>query len=587
MAHKNRDKEYWLIPKRANLHQSIMFIKGIIDLNYDSKTWNGSKQDRLGSYLGKNGATKNGKNITPQAVRTLLASIPQYFGFLHINASTTPNTIVLTDAGKKLVSNHLSDIKMMNSLVDGDANGDTIKVSQYYLKQFEKLQITNPIILKDCENIFVFPLLVTYKLLLELGYLDIEEFAYIVFKIKDHTELSLAAVEINHFRKIDLNDRRMLIDAFRATHLGNISLVKAATTSYYIQLLKATGLFDEIKIEKPNPLNTSNEKIKAIKIKEEYLNYICNYIKNVNFENTYNFGDNVKLWIDYIGDESNTSVPKDISFINRSDSTYILNIEYNGNTVFSDLIGSKSSFDIPMFHNKAYRITCTDLYSGKNISNETILINDDIYQSGKIIYSVSSNISNLVETTESISNDILRHTESKNFDKQFTQYLTTIEKITGKNFTTNKNLRGGRLEYLFYKLLALLLEKGVVDDIYWNGKISQYGLPTPAPGGKHGIPDIVFVIENKHILLELTTIKAKSGQWNAEGSSVPDHINHYKHNHKVSTIGLFVAPIHHARVTKGIDSQLDKDVKMYYLTDKEFINLLLKEDRLELLEYFK
>ena len=96
MAQKNRDKEYWLIPKRANLHQSVVLLKGILDLNYDGKTWNSSKQDRLGAYLGKNGATNSGKNITPQALRTLLASIPQYFGFTFINTETTPSTLFVT-----------------------------------------------------------------------------------------------------------------------------------------------------------------------------------------------------------------------------------------------------------------------------------------------------------------------------------------------------------------------------------------------------------------------------------------------------------------------------------------------------------
>lgn len=120
MAQKNRDKEFWLIPKRANLHQSILLTKGIIDLNYDLKTWNGAKQDRLGSYLGKNGATNNGKNITPQAVRTLLASIPQYLGFLYINSNTTPNTLVVTDAGKKLVDFHKNDFKTMKNLKEGE-----------------------------------------------------------------------------------------------------------------------------------------------------------------------------------------------------------------------------------------------------------------------------------------------------------------------------------------------------------------------------------------------------------------------------------------------------------------------------------
>jgi len=586
MAQKNRDKEYWLIPKRANLHQSIMLIKGIIDLKYDSKTWNPSKQDRVGSYLGKNGATNKGKNITPQAVRTLLASIPQYFGFLYIDTSTTPNTIVVTDAGKELVNNHLTDIKPMKNLLEGESNDDTISISNLYLKQFEKLQITNPVILKDCENIFVFPLLVTYKLLLELNYIDIEEMAYILFKIKDHSEISLAKIEIDNFRKMDLKDRNNLIDVFKKTHLGNISLVQAATTSYYIKLLKSTGLFKEEKIIKPNLLNKNDEKIKSIKIEDKYVSYVTNYIKNIDFNNTYDFRNNLKLWIDYIGDTKNTLVPKDIEFINISETTYILNIEYNGDTIFSDLIDSNCYFKIPMFYNKEYTIHCIDLYSGKTISNETLLVDSDIYNKGKISYEISSDNTTQIDTLESISRDILLHTESKNFDKQFTQYLSTLESITGKNFTTNKNLRGGRLEYLFFKLLTILSEKGIIDDVYWNGKISQYGLPLPAPGGKTGIPDIVFVIDEKHILLELTTIKAKSGQWTAEGSSVPDHINHYKNSHNFNIYGLFVAPIHHERVTNGINSQLNKDINMYFLTDRELIELFKKEDRVGLINFF-
>lgn len=586
MAQKNRDKEYWLIPKRAHLHQSIMFIKGIIDLNYDSKTWNASKQDRVGSYLGKNGATNNGKNITPQGVRTLLASIPQYFGFLYIDNSTTPNTIVVTSAGKELIDNHLGDITPMRSLRDGEKDGTTISKSELYLKQFEKLQLTNPVILKDCENIFVFPLLVTYKLLIDLNYLDIEEIAYILFKIKDHTEISLAKVEIENFRKIDLNDRNNLIDVFKKTHLGNISLVQAPTSSYYIKLLRYTGLFEENKIVKPNPSNTKKEKIKSIKIKNLYISYIDDYIKNINFNNTYNFGNNLKLWIDYIGDTDNTLVPKDIKFINNSQTAYILNIEYNTNTIFSDLIEANKNFEIPMFFNKEYLINCIDLFTGQVISNEVLLIDEDIYKSGEIKYEISSNNFDVVDTIETISKDILSHTKSRNFDKHFTQYLKTLEGITGKSFTTNKNLRGARLEYLFFRLLTLLSEKDIIDDVFWNGKISRYGLPSPAPGGKTGISDIVFVINEKHILLELTTIKAKSAQWTAEGSSIPDHINDYKQRHNVDTIGLFVAPIHHARIKNGINSQLAEGIMVYYLTDAELINLLLKEDRLELENYF-
>ena len=41
----------------------------------------------------------------------------------------------------------------------------------------EKLQITNPIINKDCENIYVFPFRFMLKILLRLKYLDKEEIA--------------------------------------------------------------------------------------------------------------------------------------------------------------------------------------------------------------------------------------------------------------------------------------------------------------------------------------------------------------------------------------------------------------------------
>ena len=583
MAQKNRDKEFWLIPKRANLHQSILLTKGIIDLNYDLKTWNGVKQDRLGSYLGKNGATNNGKNITPQAVRTLLASIPQYLGFLYINSNTTPNTLVVTDAGKKLVDFHKNDFKTMKNLKEGEDNGDTISESEFYLKQFEKLQITNPIILKDCESIFTFPLVASYKLLLELIYLDIEEISYILFKVKDETEINLAKVEIENFRKIDINDRNSIIESFKKTHLGNISLVQAPTSSYFIKLLMQTGIFEENRIVLPNPNNTDVITKKAIIIKPNKIDYVKKIVKEFNLSNTYDFENNLNLWIDYIGDVTIDSVPHNIKFINNSKVEYILNVEYKNRIIFSDLIKITSSTIIPMFKNKNYKITCIDLLSGNILKDEEITITDKIYNHLELNYTLDGNSNKLEETVETISKDIIEHNKSQNFDKDFLKYLSVLESITGRNLTTNKNLRGARLELLFYKLLTCLKESDIIDDIYWNGKISQYGLPVPAPGGKTGIPDIVFVIDDVHILLELTTIKSKTMQWSAEGSSVPDHIKYYKEQFKVRTMGIFVAPIHHDRVINGIKSQLlDDDIMMKFLTDEEFLNIFKNSNKNDL-----
>ena len=116
MAQGNRSKEIWLIPKRGSLHQTICLIDGIIERNYSRSTWNPQKQNNLGVNLKKWGATNSGKNISPQAIRTLTASIPQYLGFLYINTSTTPNTICLTKAGENLWNKHKDDLVKINNL---------------------------------------------------------------------------------------------------------------------------------------------------------------------------------------------------------------------------------------------------------------------------------------------------------------------------------------------------------------------------------------------------------------------------------------------------------------------------------------
>lgn len=176
MAQKNRPKNIWLIPKRVNLHQTICLIDGILQRKYDKTSWNPQKQNNLGVNLKRWGATKNGKNISSQAVRTLVASIPQYLGFLYINKEGKSNTICLTEAGRALWERHKSELVKVPNLLEG---GDLlITESPAVLKQMEKLQITNPVINKDCENIQVFPFRLMLKLLMKVDYLDQEEIAY-------------------------------------------------------------------------------------------------------------------------------------------------------------------------------------------------------------------------------------------------------------------------------------------------------------------------------------------------------------------------------------------------------------------------
>lgn len=86
--------------------------------------------------------------------------------------------------------------------------------------------------------------------------------------------------------------------------------------------------------------------------------------------------------------------------------------------------------------------------------------------------------------------------------------------------------------------------------------LGKYGLPTQAPGGKTGTPDIVFAVDDLHIVIELATIKAKSLQFSAEGSSVPDHIRLYQQETGNNVVGVFCAPTIHERNTAAMKSTI-------------------------------
>ena len=87
---------------------------------------------------------------------------------------------------------------------------------------------------------------------------------------------------------------------------------------------------------------------------------------------------------------------------------------------------------------------------------------------------------------------------------------------------------------------------------------------------------MVFV-DNKLLVVELTTIKSKSQQWTAEAASVPDHIKNVYHdyNTKYDVIGIYLAPIQHDRVKSGIMSNLnDFNVKMLFKEIPQMLNVL-------------
>lgn len=573
MAQKNRSKEIWLIPKRVNLHQTICLIDGIIERKYDGTSWNPQKQNNLRVNLKKWGATKDGKNISPQAIRTLVASIPQYLGFLYVNTESTPNTICLTEAGMALWYKHKDELVKVPNLVDG--KDLLITESETVLKQMEKLQITNPIISKDCENIYVFPFRFMLKVLLKVGYLDQEEIAYFLFKVRNEDEVDVIVQEIENFRKLSTENRESLINVFKSTHIGNITLVKASSAGYFISLCQITGIMDKLKVTP----NNRDGAIAALKINDTYMRYVEEML-NSKYKNAeiYDFEDNLQLWIDYIGDPSRDYPPIDVSIINKANSSFLIQVYKDGACNYDDLIDENGVLQFPMFVNEQYDVKIIDVSTGDEL--ETLAICPTFEQRE---FEIEGRLNNAVvanETVEDVAKEIMEHCAATNFAGKTLNYLNTLSKVTGIDKTGDKSLRGAYFEYYVYKMLSILKAEKVVDEVIWNGKIGKYGLPTQAPGGKTGTPDMVFTIDDLHIVVELTTIKAKSLQFSAEGSSVPDHIRLYKQESGKDVVGVFCAPTIHERNTAVMKSTIAPyGIELHCITDKELIELLLTKDR--------
>ncbi len=584
MAQGNRSKEVWIIPKRGSLHQTVYLLNAIVDREYQDTTWNPQKQNNIGNDLRKAGATRFGRTISNQSVRTLAASIPQYLGFLFIDTTTTPNIMRITPSGYKLLEAHKNEIKQTKNLYEAKEGGYLIEESTIYLEQFEKLQITNPIELSHCENIFVFPFRLTLKLLLELSYLDREELAFFVFRMRDESEFDLTVEQIRRFRQQSYDDRVVLIEEFKKTHIGNITLVQAPSAGYYERLCEQTGIIRKSSILVPNPGNNLAKKLPIIEIKAHYKEY-AKQVCDVKYRgaNVYDFGENLQLWIDYIGNPNRLFPPIDIYLHNSGTIKMIILIKQNGRVINGDLVMPKSTVSCPAFLNETYEVEYIDPQTGAII--ETSMIMPTLSQANFEFANSKEGITIVDEKAEEIAEQILDHSSSRTFNHQFLSYLKVLTKITGEDFINDKGLRGGQYEYLFFKLLDKLKEDGVIDDVVWNSRLGKYGLPRPAPGGKTGIPDIVFEIDDQVFVLEVTTIKAKSTQFSAEGSSVPDHIKLFAAENTCRPIGIFCAPKIHERNTNAMKAVLEPyGIKIICITDNDLIDILLTKNRQYILD---
>lgn len=577
MAKKDRTKELWHIPKRCSVHQTIGITEILSLPEFYQKAWNHGKQEAVGTKLGQWGLTTSGKPITGQAIRTLLA-LPKYLGFVYVDKKSIPSKIITTDIGFELIKEHSLQGKVRKNLLDYKKNKELVEISPVFQFQMIKLQITNPAILSDCENIFVFPFRATLSLLLNLEYLDIEELAYIVFSMKNQEELGAVKERIINFRSLPSSRRDAEIGAFRKTSEGQLTLVKAPSAGYYISLCLSTGLCKK-KIRLINGKKLITLELTNKKETEDLL---------VKFKDirTFDFDNDMDLWISYIANPKRFYPPQNVDIVFNNTNSYLVTVHQGNEYIAGDAIDENKKITCPLFFGEEYLLEVYDMSSGDVILNKKITS-----EKNKSTISVILPKTNK-KTKRSIDNIIQSIGEmfgKEKFDEEYRKKLKIINDILGLNYDDNRR-RGGRLEYLFFELLIELKNKGIIDDVFWYGKKAKYGICEPAPGGKNGNPDVTFSVDNNIVVLELTTIPGVRAQWNSsEASSVPDHILKFKNNNPSSKVlGVFSAPSIHHQLKKNLErNSTEDDMKILALPIEELCDLFRKSDRKSLLSYIE
>ena len=209
----------------------------------------------------------------------------------------------------------------------------------------------------------------TLKLLLELKYLDEEEIGYILFHTKNEDELPLLVQKIKNFRSITADKRDAEIEAYKNTEEGKLTLVKAPTSIYYMNLCTSTGLCkkEKVKVNK----NKSN-KLPAIVLKNE--NEVRSLLKKFEDISVYDFKDNLFMWKEYFSNPKRLYPPFDIVVkTNSSEEIFVILYKEKENYVAGSNIMSKTkSFVIPIFPEEEYKVKGYDVKTGKNVFEKKV-----------------------------------------------------------------------------------------------------------------------------------------------------------------------------------------------------------------------
>lgn len=474
----------------------------LMSKDFEGKTWSEGKQALYGIQLKKRGLSDS---TNPRSTRAILGTF-KFFGF----AWTLNRKLLITEAGKEFVEGNSTKILALQLL------------KWQYPNPFESKGGVAPY----TRTLRLLPFRVLLGLLCDIGPLHEDELALFVWKVKNDTneEIGHARENILNYRQRDEGHKRQLMER------DSLYITNHEYEAHLRPYILATNLCYFDPDERTLGITERNmEKVRKI-LSEKV---------NVRIE----WKDEAE-WFEYYGNTKYFHPPEEIRIRLKPKSGvargYCIKVTQNGRESF----GLSDEDGIAIF----------SLFRGQELRLEVMRPTDGstVFQSTRRIQvtTVDVPLKEKLRAVKESLDEILEKMKQlllKGLDNEMKERLAIREKLAGETADRRvmRYLRGARFEQLTYRLMYNFKTK-VFDDVVWNGKVGEWGLPTPAQKvseqtGKK-LPDII-AFENNNIYVVETTLLRGRAQWEKpEAVSVPDHIESMIATSKDRKVcGLFVA----------------------------------------------
>jgi len=501
---------HWHCNKRWTKISKTRDALSILEQKFEGKTWNAANQSFYAILLNKKGLSKA---TNPRSARAIMGTF-KFFGFAYTiekKPRTKVGKLIITKAGKDFVHGNVPDILKLQLL---------------------KWQFPNPYqgkgqVAPYTRSLRLFPLRVLLHLIYDIGPAHEDELALFVWKTINGNpeELDRVKNEILEYRSLNDAEKRQFRNKdplYKTNHEYEAHIrpyILETGLFYFDTKSRMLGISPEAKEEVPKLITKAEPKIDWTDEDE---------------------------WFEYFGDIMYHNPPRMIQLKIESkicvQTGLYVKLTRNSTERYG-ITDEDGIVTFSVYDNRKYRVEVLNPKDASTIFRDFLAVKPG---EPTVKLSIKRGLPPHKESLEGMLekvNQLLK----RRLDDEIRNILKMRSRITGVTLEKRalRYIRGARFEQLVYQLLNNFKTK-VFDDVIWNGKVGEWGLPTPAQKvsketGKK-LPDILVFQKNDVYVVETTLLKGRAQWEKPEAVSVPDHIENMISTYKGKRVtGLFIA----------------------------------------------